>query len=163
MTEKQEKKRRTIEYLYTLLQKVEMGEIDLPSLISACETQGELASYNNPKKNIFRMTLNTHIKYSDEVIEGGFKKLDELRAIIAKKPRTKGLCSDIQKSNLVEVAPLEEYDNTRLALLSAYIELKKLALPLINADSAVYEDYLKHKDKFNKIVGMKLVVGHRNG
>jgi hypothetical protein len=162
MTKKQEKKRRTIWCLYSLMEKIEMGEKDLPSLSLACETQAKLASYNNPNKNIFRMTLNTHIKYSDKVIVGGFNKLDELRAIIAKKPRVTGLYSDIQKSHLVKVPSLEEYDNTRLALLRAYIELQDLALPMITADSAVYEDYLKHRDRFRDIVGMTLVVGHSN-
>jgi len=156
MTKKQEIKRLSVKSLYALLLQVRQNKIDLPKLVLACETQESLALYNNPKKKISEMSLRTHMTYSDKCIEGGYSKLDELRAIIADKPRTKAQSKGAGRS--IKVNPLHQCHQVRLALLAAYNDLKDLALPLITDDPAIYDDYLRHNEQFREIVGMRLVV-----
>lgn len=155
MTRKQEIRCLSIKSLYALLLQIRKNEIDSPKLVLACETQESLALYNDPKKKISGMTLNTHIKYSDKCIEGGYSKLDKLRAIIAEKPRSKAQSTGAER--LIKVNPLHQCHQVRLALLAAYNDLKDLALPLITDDPAIYEDYLRHNEQFREIVGMRLV------
>lgn len=145
---------------FRLLARALEGKSTIPSeLLTACRSQGGLASLDIPSEGITAMSLNTLKKCADTLIEiGGWEKLDKMRQIFsetrknARKLTVSKSVSRIEKLGLsaTEIkTSLDTERRYRIRLQVAYEELLTKVRSLANTDPDLANYVNRHTTGFS--------------